>query len=228
MKSLLIRVQILGLIAILVTGCSTLFPSYYSSFLIDGWIVNEETKEPLEGAIVVIQWIVYGNNLLQGSEKVLMTMESITDKTGYFYFSRWGPKAIPEKTNIFSDSPRLTIFKSGYHWKEFVNSFKSYKPNEKFSPDWHGKTIELKPFKDSLEEYAIDLGKINESLMVLSLPQRQCGWKIIPNMVLALEHQRIIFENAKINSTLRSIDLLGKMSPKSCGSPRILFRGDIK
>jgi len=249
-KFWLASVRILSLVMVLglITGCFVFGVFKYSTTPIEGWVVDEETGKPLKDVIVVVQWMLYNYKfqVVQGSSGVLTAMEAVTDEKGYFYLPKLGPKTMPRGSYVLHKSPKLIFFKSGYYWKELSNSPKIFDPDkypnidrcilsaEKISrfnyqvpethSDWHGKTIKLKIFEDSLEKYAVDLGRINESLVILGLPQTYCGWKKIPRLVQALEQQRMIFESANISNILRPLDQIEKNSPKSCGSPHAFFR----
>src|SRR6266540_7096039 len=92
-------------------ACST-----YSAKPIEAWVVDEETKQPLEGVIVVANWeLRYG---LEGGAYQLTIMETVTDKNGRFYFPGWGPKAIPKElpsgARLKEDDPGLLFYKHGY------------------------------------------------------------------------------------------------------------------
>lgn len=76
-----------------------------------GKVIDAETKEPIEGAVVVV---AYDKKIITGPESNSITMdvrETLTDKEGIFY--------IPSYTTIiqplsWEDTARFIIFKPGY------------------------------------------------------------------------------------------------------------------
>ena len=77
----LFRFIVLGGVIFSLQACS----NTYSAKAIEAWVVDAETKKPLEGVIVVAHWeLNYG--LEGGGAYQLQVMEDVTDKKGRFYF----------------------------------------------------------------------------------------------------------------------------------------------
>ena len=89
-------------------------PDTYSAAPIHGWVVDAETKQPLEGVHVVAQWILQ-TGLLHGEHSTrLHIMETVTDQSGAYHFPGWGPKPRPFLARFDGFDPMLTFFKPGH------------------------------------------------------------------------------------------------------------------
>jgi hypothetical protein len=180
------------------TGASAL-PAAYSGAEIRGWVVDAETKKPLEGVHVVAQWILR-TGIFHGEHVIrLQILETVTDAKGEYYFPAWGPKARPPLSELeWGFDPILGFFKAGYK----PDGRSNYSPppadeaemSRRFSV-WHGKTIALEPFRGTAETWVTYLENIQISL---GWGQETGGvvgtmndyWKDMPRMVLAIVEQR--------------------------------------
>ena len=61
---------------------------YYTSDPIEAWVVDADTGQPIEGAVVTANWQLVGFGFDTGGRKLgqLEVMEALTDKNGRFYF----------------------------------------------------------------------------------------------------------------------------------------------
>lgn len=211
-KNLLIWLPIFFAIGLLLTG-----PWFYIAEPIEGWVVDAETKKPVQGVIVTANWELEfgtpGGNVPVGQVKVL---ETVTDKNGRYIFPGWGPR-FAWKGHLTTDAPQLLLFKPGYKSAGKENSFSSAYPDKMArTSEWNRKTIELTKFKGSLEEYyKTDLQFLGTSAG--SIIRDNCGWKRIPRMVTALGKQKRLLTQKRILNSLYSID---QLSSKKCGSAR--------
>ncbi|EDN69962.1 hypothetical protein BGP_3130 [Beggiatoa sp. PS] len=210
---------LLGLfvVLILLTGCPAHIPYFYSADAIEAWVVDEETKEPLEGVVIVAEWELYASMFVE-YQRVgqLKVMETVTDKNGRFSFPAWGP-LVTVWGHLKKDAPRLVFFKSGYEAGADY-SVQNYS-------DRNGQVITLAKFKGSLEEYADRLSRLSSMLgYAFRSPNGECQWKKIPHMVVALHKQKAIFNQYNVSNLLNSIEDLAKRSPKSCNQSQSFFR----
>jgi len=78
-----------------------------------GKVIDAETKEPIEGAVVVTVWMRRVFNPVEGQEKFAEAKEALTDKNGKFVIPGY------TWTSMFIDfigvqPPRIYVFKAGY------------------------------------------------------------------------------------------------------------------
>lgn len=216
---------------VMLSACATLagHPLTYSAEAIEGWVVDAETKQPLEGVIVTANWEV--SNAFSYPVGQLMVMESVTDAAGRFYFPAWGPKFRPPNSILKYDDPQLVMFKIGYDFVRLQNPTGPLNKDSLRRSVWNGKTIELKPFKDHLikwnervntSAYAERLTFI-KSRLSWAYSEDICELKKIPRMAIALHLQKQQFRERGIYNTLPSIDYIFEEEfPDRCGLQRVL------
>jgi len=174
-------------------------PPFYSAQPIQGRVVDASTGQPLEGVIVVAQWVLYRTTLGgENPHERLQVLETVTAPDGTYAFPGWGPKPNPLRIDSIGSigvgfccfltdrDPKLSFFKSGYRPLTLLNTKPiDIKPPVRTS-DWDGKTIELEPFRGSLNEWATKLHFLQGSLGWHDL-----DWRASPRMVLAIEEERL-------------------------------------
>ncbi len=223
----------------MLTACAATLE--YSAEPIEAWVVDAETKQPIEGVIVVAHWELVGpmENYPVGQIEVL---ESVTDKNGRFHFPAWGPKLHLAPFSYLTDSdPELLFFKSGYKYIRVSNSL--YLRPKKYYYDgmpggtkekptgskrrisfWNGETIEMERFGGALKEYSSHLGFLSGPLRFV---EEDCIWKQTPKILIALDKERRIFRASGIDSGIYSLDYFDGLSVKKikeCGSPSDFFK----
>jgi len=113
-------------------------------------IVDDETGEPIEGAIALAQWMKYSymRNLLEGGSHYLTkAKETTSNKAGKIYISgywSWIP---------FTGTPHLTVYKPGY---ALWNSKKDIIPVKDPPPKGFNrftKVVRLVKFEKAAEEW---------------------------------------------------------------------------
>ncbi|MCF6199453.1 MAG: hypothetical protein L3J67_08665 [Hyphomicrobiaceae bacterium] len=81
-----IKALIVGLVvvAFTLTGCTR-----YSAEPIEGWVIDADTKKPIEGVIVVANWQLHKSTIGGRIPAAhLNIMETLTDKNGRFFFEK--------------------------------------------------------------------------------------------------------------------------------------------
>jgi hypothetical protein len=72
-------------------------------------IVDDETGEPIEGAIALAQWVKYKPTFLEGGiPYAAKAKETVSDKNGKIYISGYWT------SNPFASDRHLTVYKPGY------------------------------------------------------------------------------------------------------------------
>jgi hypothetical protein len=228
-------------------------PLKYSADPIEAWVMDAETKQPLENVIVVAHWELETTSRIvphqTNSVGSLMILETATDKNGRFYFSAWGPKWHLGSGNLTDSDPELIFFKSGYKYLRVSNSryLRPAKYSDVGKPSgteskpsgskrisfWRGERIELKPFRGTTEEYAESFKDFNRELdSIISRRPEDCEWKKIPRTIIAMMHERKALEDKGIRyafsidqQLLISDEYFSKKGGSECGSPKNFIKG---
>jgi len=111
-------------------------------------IVDDETGEPIEGAIALAQWVKYKATLFEGGiPYAAKAKETVSDKEGKIYIKGY------RSFNPFASDRHLTVYKPGYAlWnskKEAVYPL-DYQPKD-FSSEKN--VVRLVPFEKAAEEW---------------------------------------------------------------------------
>lgn len=163
----------------------------YSAGSIEGRVVDAETEQPLEGVIVVANWALeFGWE--GGSLATLYLTEAQTDANGRYFIPAWGPKKVPGKlpseARLKNDDPALYFYLNGYEYHVVTNS-RSIKEMGKKGPavrssEWNGRTIRLRRFAGTPEEYrkrVLALWQGNVFLRPDTMVE--CEWKRVPTLI---------------------------------------------
>ena len=209
-------------------GCA-LFPNQYSAKEIEAWVVDEETGAPLEGVIVVAAWILRGGIELGNPVGNANLMETVTDKNGRFFFPAWGP--VWKKGALLFEDPELYFLKRDYEHRRLSNRISGFETSRGSvrSSDWHGKTIKMKKFQGSLEEYAEGLSNLSISISSVvgrSRDNAGCEWMKIPKMLAEIFRLKELFMKEQIFHYLLYINDLPLS--EQCNSPQTFFKEYIK
>lgn len=197
----------------------------YSAKPIEAWVVDAETKQPLEGVIVVALWeLKYGWE--GGGAYPLTVMEAVTDKNGRFYFPAWGPKPIPEhlpsETRLKDWDPVMVFYKKDYTYLMLTNdrpirSMSGHGSSTRTS-EWNGKTIPLTKFRGSIDQYAENLDRFDSQLYPIFFNGRKCEWKGMPRLLTSLIKERNRMLDAGITSFSLGFLNFQNADNEHCGS----------
>ncbi len=228
----LLGLALLGVLWFVVSGY--LFygsPFGYRAEAIEAWVIDADTKKPLEGVIVTANWQLEGGWEGHYPMGQLRVMETVTDKKGRFSFPAWGPSR-PKKGYLQNSDPQLLLFRSGYKPLAMANQFRErmFRAPVRRS-DWHGKTIELKKFNGSTVEYARNFEQLNHELEFATRQPKDCNWKDIPRAIVAMRDESKSLQEKGVRNVY-SIDwhlILNdenfvKRGGARCGSPKEFFQ----
>jgi hypothetical protein len=175
--------------ALLVLMCAVLVlsacagPPLYSAKEIRGQIVDEQTGQPIEGAVVVAQWVLFQAGFGDGGHKGRIHVhETVTDKEGRYFIPAWGPRLHPPMTKLLDLDPEILIFKSTYEPHSLYNSAMS--EDSMRASDWDGKVVTLRKMQGTLDDYA---SRIKDGLSTSLSALGEEDWRSFPRMVLALD-----------------------------------------
>jgi hypothetical protein len=158
---------------------------YYISDPIEAWVVDAETGQPIEGAIVTANWQLISFGLDTGGRKLyqLEVMETVTDSKGRFHFPGF-IRANLTLAGLGNDDPKILIFKPGYDYSGMSSDY----PGRPESQGAHrhskadGYTFKLRKEPD-VRKYAKQIDRLDSNLSALT----ERGYsKYIPKIILAL------------------------------------------
>jgi len=168
-------------------------PPYYTADPIEAWVVDAETGQPIEGAVVTANWQLVSVGLDTGGRKLhqLEVKETRTDKNGRFYFPGF-TKLNNMVDELREEDPQLLIFKPGYKYYRTVNSY----PTKEAQPGAHRQarvgheTLKMKSVASSAEKSAADLSSLSSHLESIA---NSGDSRLIPQMLRSVvcEAQRL-------------------------------------
>jgi hypothetical protein len=159
-------------------ACAT--PLTYSAKEIHGQIVDAETGQPIEGAIVVAQWVL--SHIGSGGYGTRLHIhETTTDKKGNYLVPAWGPTPRPPLTDLIYRDPQILIFKSGYEPEGLENSIPQ--TDAVRVSEWDGRVVKLKKPTADIEKQAFFLSSFYGDL---ERRDSNRDWYNYPRMLLAL------------------------------------------
>ena len=131
----------------------------YSADPIEAWVVDALTKAPLEGVVVTANWQLTGGFEGGYPKGQMLVMETVTDKSGRFYFPAWGPKVHLGEGKLRETQPQLLLFKSGYQYRRLYNEARS---DEIYAgkSEWSGKVIGMNEFTGSSADWFASLQQV--------------------------------------------------------------------
>jgi len=168
---------------------------FYMAHGMSGAVVDSETKKPIEGAVVVAHWEIRSGGFADGNACMsqLSIQEAVTDSKGHFEFQGWGPSfsgCLSAADFRDGKAPELIAFKPGYDLEAVKNQTR-HDGGESFVQDseWNEKSLELRPFEGSKEEYASRLNVLDSFLYELaSTAGKPSVEKRVPMMRAALQN----------------------------------------
>ncbi len=207
-------------------GCVFARPLVYVAKSVSGQVVDADSSQPLEGVIVTINWELTGgmHHYPQGQAHV---DETVTGSQGKFSFLGWGPQPAPMAAHLYESTPQLLFFKSGYEWNKCVSDLDTdVNMRVPLSSDCDGKTIKLKKFTGSVEEYAKRTGLLDDYLE-FAFRHHDCSWQKIPYMLIAMDQEAKDFKTRRIYSGTNTIEEReghNKSVREKCGSVQEFLR----
>jgi hypothetical protein len=156
----------------------------YSSKELHGQVVETETGQPVEGAVVVASWLL--SPTMWGHEqyhKRLHIVETVTDAEGRFVIPAWGPKLLPPLTELDETNPRLAVFKSSYTPKFLYN--KNRQTTSTLDADWNEQVVQLEHFQGTIEKEALGIDVFYTGLL-RAHDDLLRDWKNYPRAMLAV------------------------------------------
>ncbi|MFN8544253.1 MAG: carboxypeptidase-like regulatory domain-containing protein [Candidatus Binatia bacterium] len=195
----------------------------YVGLPITATVVDAQTGKPIEGAIVVAIWQLYGGmegGNWEGQAKVL---ETVSDANGRFHFSWWGPRIHTPLGELTTRAPDLLLFARGYDPKRVRNADSRIGVLQ--ASDWNGKTIPMSSRTADSKAYAAQL----EHFDPMELFYDSCGWQHAPRLLVALDEEAQMLRaqgpGLDPGTSLRGRD---EARLSACGSVETYVRGHVR
>jgi|WetSurMetagenome_2_1015567.scaffolds.fasta_scaffold50404_2 hypothetical protein len=152
----------------------------YSLQETEGWVIDKETKQPLEGVIVLIEWEIMTHNFVETTGSApFVVEETVTDQNGHFFFPKW--ETIKIKGSLDSYTPYLTFIKEDYLFLVRSNSPSSKRDSSTLTSDLNRETIAMEKFKGTQTEHAKQTADFSDNIR--HIVNRGCLWTHIPKTV---------------------------------------------
>ena len=201
--NVLFRFLLIMTIAATMEACAD---PYFTAAPIEAWVVDAETGQAIEGAVVTANWQLVGFGFDTGGRKLgqLEVMETVTDQNGRFYFPGF-TKVNISGNQLREEDPQILIFKSGYRYMRITNQYPIGKEGEqgahRKSPIV-GQRLKMQRASDDVKQYAQNLAFFSDYLGTIA---ENSGPVRTPKMLRALfcERQRI----RKLDPTVSSIPI---------------------
>ena len=215
-------------------GPNTSFlPSLYSSPSLEAWIVDADTKQPVQGVVVAASWQselhTYGG---RSQGEMVRMMEAVTDVHGHFYFPAWGPVLV-KQGHVEEDSPKLVLFKPRYKFQTLFSE-KGHGLGAGYRAEWNGTRIKLKYIGIA------DLKQLDDLTSTLNYvveKGEECRWRLAEKMILAIREARLeLSANGQSTIAWRTLDQqiiaggdsFAKAGGPGCENPKILLPKESK
>jgi hypothetical protein len=182
------RNRLIFALALFLGSCAVL----YSAKPTTGTVIDAGTREPIEGAVVVAEWILQGG-MEHSRVGTLKILEVVTDKNGHFQIPGWGPEPAPINGVLDHYDPVIRIFKPGYAPGGGLNPA-PLPIGERAAKQDHSwisrvETFQLEKYSGPPASYQNTWEGIYGLLYDVLNNGSGCDWKNIPRTVRILEDQ---------------------------------------
>jgi|SRR3972149_10188751 len=145
-------VLIASILILFLQACA--HPMFYRAKEFSGTVVDTATNEPIEGVVVVAQWIPVSWKVGEsGHYGVLEVYEAVTDKDGKYSIPGWGPSLRSLGEYLDYLDPQLSVFKNGYWYLSLVNADKEYL--EKYYKNVY--SLDFEQFKNTVSHAGVSV-----------------------------------------------------------------------
>lgn len=178
------------------------WPPVYFILPLEATVVDRETGEPIEGAIVVWHWELHTTNLHESHipYKTIVVGETVTNDRGRFRMTAWPRLHFPPLiTWLSSNQPRIEVFKPGYEPTGARDSVFADTALYLFRRStWHEQEIKLIKRDRYSAVYAKQVRSLDSSLSFLRYGDN-CEWQKAPKILVTVHKENKFFEAHSIN-----------------------------
>lgn len=192
-------------------------------------VVDAETGAPIKGAHVIANWqLVTGSLDGERARGQLEVRETVTDDRGEFHIDGFVRMNF-SMNHLRDQDPQLIVFKPGYEFQRIWNNRGTTHPvvvGFRRSAQIAGKEIKLARLASSGSSRDPFYWSLQSNLAYLI---HGCGWKYIPNAIVAMDAEKARIEGANPGAIadLPSIESVEGTSAK-CGSFRAQLKNDAR
>ena len=169
MKKVLVLIFLIWMIVITAAPSHAFIWMIYHKPAFKGKVIDAETKEPIEGAVVVVVYHKTSMGIAHSYSVIINVRETLTDKNGEFYITSYTTLIQPLS---WENMANFIIFKPGYgNFPAYQKVPSGIKPKDEqtfFSRDV-GKEGELEMWVDG--EKQPELKKIKVTFGIVELPK---------------------------------------------------------
>jgi hypothetical protein len=176
--------------------------------------VVDPKGQPVEGAVVVAQWVLEGG-LHVDRVGILVVKEAVTDASGAFRIEGWGPIKRPLSGVLDFSDPTIAVMKPG----GLIGGDSNYgaAPGSRLPlsvRDWrkNGKTIRLSQVDDSDPLLRSGAAAAFDAQLFRVINSKTCQWTQIPKALAALER-----ELARVGQSSTDINAAKFFARTDCG-----------
>ena len=194
------KILFLGIVIYIcaLTGCSA-----FRMAPVDGIVIDSETQEPLEGALVVAEWLtVYG---IHGNHHTdIQVFDVRTGQDGKFTLPEWN-----KLRTLHSIAPIVSAYHEGYKLDAITyGSYKRRYPEKELIFQ-----LDRSSEEEALNDKKRSLTKLNKILKRRKdLP---CFWQRLPILTRHLIDGKNSLDKAGVDNTLYSASSYKKLCPSS-------------
>lgn len=186
---------------------------------IDAAVVDAQTQQPVEGAVVVAHWqLVRGSFDGPRDAGQLAVRETVTDRTGRFHIDGFR-ELNPTLAELRDQDPLVYVFKPGYELAQYANDYPEAgrkTPGIRRSAAVNGRRLAL----EKAHPLLLGAQPVHHPFVRTRLARviTECRWKRIPLLLAALQVEAARLQQAGGRSGIPSIaDLDFEQQQAGCG-----------
>jgi len=194
-------------LGLLVSACG-ITPLHYHGAPISGRVLDAQTGQPVEGAVVLATWKVWGccTTLQDARQRVVAVSEALTDAQGNYRIEAWGPIERPlGYERIVGFDPMISVFKPQYEPAPLVNfAWRSGAAANDFRDStlksvYDGQDIRLKPYgEDVVRRLKTFADVLDGNALEADEDTRPRAGNAIRQRVMSMQRRSVSLVNAEL------------------------------
>jgi len=104
-------------VVVVLAACTPLIACALSGGPIEGQVIDERTRKPIVGAVVVARWQGHLASFAHGKTVCYHVLSTTTDRMGRYRFAAWKEDVTEDwQKNIRQEDVLIVAYKSGFEW----------------------------------------------------------------------------------------------------------------